>query len=292
MRVSCVILNYNDASTTISLVNDISHFSSVDTIVIVDNCSTDDSLIQLRKIVQEKVFLLETDINGGYGYGNNWGIRYATEHLGAEYVVIANPDVCITDSSISTAVKIMKENAKIAAVAPKQKDANNKEIRDLAWKIPTKWQYIFSAEGIMRRFTKGFSYDPSFFQQDKEYVYVDCLPGAFLIIDTEKFLTVGGYDESFFLYCEETTLARKFKAKGYLSCLLLNDSYNHIHSVSINKSISSIYKQKKIMLNSRKLYLKKYEAVSMGVLVCASIVYEISLVETLIIEKIKGFFKF
>ena len=41
MNVSCIILNYNDADTTIKLVQGMKDYSSLDSIVVVDNHSTD-----------------------------------------------------------------------------------------------------------------------------------------------------------------------------------------------------------------------------------------------------------
>ena len=52
---ACVILNYNDADTTISLVRKIGDYKNIEHIIVVDNCSTDHSLEKLEKITDEKV---------------------------------------------------------------------------------------------------------------------------------------------------------------------------------------------------------------------------------------------
>lgn len=92
----------------------------------------------------------------------------------------------------------------------------------------------------------------------KSEQYVDCVPGALLLYDTDKFLEVDGYDEEMFLFGEETTLGFKFKEKGYKSLLILDDYYRHEYSVSINKSISQKSKQLEILYHSRLLFMKKY----------------------------------
>ncbi|WP_277409282.1 glycosyltransferase family 2 protein [Lacrimispora xylanisolvens] len=50
MNVSCIILNYNDADTTIKLVQGMKDYSSLDSIVVVDNHSTDDSAARLKDL--------------------------------------------------------------------------------------------------------------------------------------------------------------------------------------------------------------------------------------------------
>ena len=49
VRLSCVILNYNDAETTEKLVKQIADYNVLHQIIVVDNASTDDSLERLKK---------------------------------------------------------------------------------------------------------------------------------------------------------------------------------------------------------------------------------------------------
>ncbi len=83
IRINCVILNFNDGETVSRLVHMIHDYDYLEKIVLVDNHSTDDSWEQLQVLKDEKVDLIRTEKNGGYGYGNNTGIRYAIEHNGA-----------------------------------------------------------------------------------------------------------------------------------------------------------------------------------------------------------------
>ena len=49
VKINCVILNYNDASTVLELINEIGGYQALDRIVIVDNASTDDSWTCYRR---------------------------------------------------------------------------------------------------------------------------------------------------------------------------------------------------------------------------------------------------
>jgi N-acetylglucosaminyl-diphospho-decaprenol L-rhamnosyltransferase len=53
--ITCIILNYNDAPTTVSLINSIRNYKTINYIIVVDNKSTDDSVPVLKKCIDEKV---------------------------------------------------------------------------------------------------------------------------------------------------------------------------------------------------------------------------------------------
>ena len=98
VRLSCVILNYNDAETTEKLVSRSRNYNVLHQIIVVDNASTDDSLERLKKLEADqpgRLHVLSADHNGGYGSGNNLGVRYAAGQGGATHVLIAKSGCCI-----------------------------------------------------------------------------------------------------------------------------------------------------------------------------------------------------
>ena len=107
MKTACIIVNYNDADTTIAQIERIRDYRSLDAVVVVDNASTDDSAARLTEYVGGKVTLLESKSNGGYGAGNNLGVRLASEMLRAEYCLIANPDAEFSDECAAALVRNM-----------------------------------------------------------------------------------------------------------------------------------------------------------------------------------------
>ena len=98
-NISCIVLNYNDAPTTMNLVRELEELEILSSIVVVDNHSTDDSWQQLKVLEQgekTRVYLLQTGNNGGYGSGNQAGIDFAADRLEADYLIVANPDIHVT----------------------------------------------------------------------------------------------------------------------------------------------------------------------------------------------------
>lgn len=255
-KVVCEILNYNDAETVIKLVNKIKDYSIFSSILIIDNASPDNSFSKLKKIYKnnKNIIICKTSKNGGYGYGNNYGIKYAYENLSADYVVLSNPDVLFSNRLIELLLKEMIE--KDAAIVAGTQRINKKPIRTPAWKIPTAMQWTLIETKLWKYAAKKYYYDPSLFKPKD--LQVECVHGAMFLLDPKKFIDVGGYDESMFLFGEETVLGYKLKCKGYRSFLLNHVYYDHEGSTSINKSLNSTIKQDEITHQSKLIYMKRY----------------------------------
>ena len=95
----------------------------------------------------------------------------------------------------------------------------------------------------------------------KNYI-VDVVLGSLLLLDIDKFFEIGMYDEEFFLFEEEIIIGTKAKRHNYETRLLAGANYRHIHSTTISKVYRSMVRQKRMILESRLLYLQKYCKVS------------------------------
>lgn len=281
---ACVILNYNDWKTTKNLVQKISNYSSIEQIIVVDNCSTDGSYEHLKQIETEKVTVILTERNGGYGYGNNFGIRFAKSR-GFRYVLLSNPDVSFSEKFIKKLIQSVQNKQNLAIISGIQLNINHQKIRPFAWKIPTVYEAcIFPTKYAYRK--KITLYDEAYFK-DRELCYVDCIPGALLLIDVDMFLEVGGYDERMFLYCEETTIGIRLHEAGYRTAILPLETYVHEHAVSISKSIKSEYKQAKMIAQNRLFILKNYLHANKYQMLVANCIYRFCLIKGSVKGEIK-----
>lgn len=260
MNISCIILNYNDPETTIGLVNSIVNYEILDSIVIVDNCSTDDSVSRLQALAGGKVHVITTEKNGGYGYGNNHGIRYAHGALHASHVLIANPDVKVTEECIQAMKDSFLKISRLGVVAAVTRDGTG-EVALSSWRLNGLLGDLLDTGLITRRIFARWLNDRPELKADSEkerYVYVDAVLGSLFMADMNALMECGLYDEEIFLYYEEKILGFQLKKKGYGTILLLNQSYIHLHSVSINKNVKSILKKQAILHKSKLHYYKNY----------------------------------
>lgn len=283
--VSTVILNYNDAPTTISLVDHIKDYPLLDYIVIVDNCSTDNSWEQLQRYKSDKIHVIQSPKNGGYGSGNNFGLRYSSEILNADYSIIANPDVQFNEECVGKFLQTLQEDDSIAVVSARQSNSP-----DCAWKNCSTLQYILATSLFFEVWLKIRSYPKKYFK-GKESVPVFAVPGSLLMVDLSKMINYGMYDEEFFLYYEEPVLAQKFAYAGLKTVLRLDCSYVHNHHISISKTYRRWSQQHAILLKSAELFLRKYKKTGSLRMFFAKIWFVYTKIEFLLYDVYKSFCK-
>lgn len=286
--VGCVVLNYNDSSTTINLLKQIQQYNSIKRIVVVDNLSTDDSFSRLLNMQKGNIDVIQTDHNGGYGYGNNYGVKFLRKKYKIDYAIIANPDVMFEEQVVNELCEEMENHRDCGVIAPIQLDKNGGIIKLFAWKNPNIIQTIFSAGYLFDKWTTYY-YDKSILNvsSNTKSITVGCVPGAMLMVRTSDFIDIGGYDEKNFLFWEEDMLSLKMKKNFKVTRLLTESYYIHNHSVSINKNIPDVIKRTKILLNARYYFLKNYLSNNIGILLLAKIVFLICLLERQIVFIIK-----
>lgn len=238
MKIGIVILNYNDVISTIGLITNIYSYRSIDHIVVVDNGSTDNSMQELSKLKEKlNFFLIKSDKNGGYSYGNNLGLRYLVEVLKDEIVIIANPDVYFQEDIIDQISKCFSVNANCGLTCPIMLDKNGHPMR--MWlKLPKYINSIFDCFFIGRQLNKLIRRTK--IVKSEEYQKVEIIPGSLMAFRSSVLKNIKYLDENVFLYYEENIIGEKLKNMGIETLLITNCSYIHNHSVSIKKNLSII----------------------------------------------------
>ncbi len=283
MKIACVILNFNTADITEKLCQQLYGYEIVDYIIVVDNCSTDGSFEKLKYLKNDKITVLRTERNGGYGYGNNYGIKYSLDKYKVDYVLIVNPDVVVEEKTILKLVTALQNSEAVVAggIAYNGKG----EIQTSFWKIPSVFTYIFSALFLFRIFGVVAAKDNNHHVNNVNYV--DCIVGCLLLVEAKIFVDYTLYDENIFLYCEETTLGIKQKNKR-LKTIVVNDAiYLHLHEGITKNHFAPSAKNKKIVGKSRLYVLKNYYKVSTPVYFSAKIIYFFAGIEAKFIDKFK-----
>lgn len=258
MGISCVTLNYNDAEETVKFIKSIYDYGSVHKIIVVDNCSTDNSLEILKKYEDERVIVISAPKNGGYGYGNNIGVNYVHDILKDDYAIISNPDVFFKEEIVLQMISLLKNYPDAAVVSALQKDIKGINTRR-AWRIPSLNELMLSEIkcGKKRQFFDKCIYSDTYLNKENT-IKVDCVLGAFFAINTNHFIEVGEYDENMFLFYEETVLGIKMKNAGYKTLLITDMTYDHNHSHSLNRSIKSEISKYRLLVESRLYLMKNY----------------------------------
>ena len=285
--VDLLILNYVDYETTQELVNRIKSYKSIAHICIVDNASPNESFEQLQNNCCDKIDVIQTPKNGGYGYGNNYGIKYLYEKYKSKYILLCNPDISITDVVIGHLENFLKNNNSYAIVAPAMLDRNGIRQKNTAFKIGSVFEYIMSFGMLYSKVFKPGEYQLST-KINCEVIDVEAVAGSLFLLDTTKMIDNIMYDENVFLYCEERILGMKCKEANIKISLLPQYTFIHNHSVSISKTVDSEVKKRRLMNKSAMYVIKNYYKANLFEILLGKIMMSISIGEMKVLEKIKG----
>lgn len=252
-----LILNYQSYEDTINYVGNLQKQENIDLhILIVDNCSPNKSFNILKSRFQniQNVEVIQSEKNGGYAYGNNFGLRYL-EQKNIDYILVSNNDIEIGDSLLLYKMiqeyKTLKNPAFISPVMY----VNGKQSSNPAWKLPTLKDDIIGSLRLFEVFFDSFkTYE---IQLNKSHIEADCLPGSFFMARKDIFYTLGLMDEKTFLYMEEAILAYKVKESNLKNYLLTNLKYEHLTSQTISNELS-LMKMRKHLIDSRIYFHKEY----------------------------------
>ena len=257
MKTAVIILNYNAEEDTIKYVNSIKEYNSIDTIIVVDNFSQNANNIFSLK--SDKVHVIRTEKNGGYSYGNNFGLKYL-DNLNEkyDYVVISNPDIEVPEKTFEVCFDELEKNPKTGICSPRMHDKNDKPIRRSSWKIRTPAIDMANStrltEILLYKLFKSGEYKEEEFKQN-ERLKVEVVTGAFFVIRFDLFKKCGYFDENIFLFYEEDILAKKIQKFGFEAYSLNNVKFKHYESSSIGKVLS--YWKKVKRLQESKMYFQK-----------------------------------
>ena len=265
MKVAVIIVNYNDVDDTEKYVNTITKYDVINRIVVVDNQSTTAGTFEkLQKLESDKVKVIKSDKNGGYDYGNNFGINFL-KSLKEEYdyYIISNPDISVTEEAIKHCLEVAENDSKIGVIAPRMFNKENNPIRRSSWKMRTFWLDVVHSTRVLEIIFYKVLRNGEYLEKDyeKEILEVEAISGAFFIIKDTVLNEIGLLDEDVFLFYEEDILAKRIAEKEYKIVSLNSEKFIHYESQTIGKTLS-YYKKMRQLFISKMYYHKKYNKIN------------------------------
>ncbi|MBI4566714.1 MAG: glycosyltransferase family 2 protein [Planctomycetes bacterium] len=172
--------------------------------IVVDNASPDDTADRVAR-EHPWVELLRSPRNLGYGRGCNLGFG----RVRTPYVLFMNPDVVIGKDAIRELLRFLEAKAVVGIAAPATRWGRGDRLQHAGGSF-TPWSVVATATGIRRLQPKLTCVRPG-----APPFRTDWLCGAVILVRSEAFRGVGGFDPRFFLYFEETDLCRRLRAAGW-----------------------------------------------------------------------------
>ncbi|KKQ28779.1 MAG: family 2 glycosyl transferase [Candidatus Levybacteria bacterium GW2011_GWA1_37_16] len=253
INVSIIIVNYKVEKELISCINSIlkSKPKTTHEIIVVDNDKEDKLKTSLKKIFPQVIYIKSKN-NLGYGGGNNLGARYAQ----GKYLFFLNPDTKVLDGALDNLYNFFINNHNVGIISPLFLDNNLKPFKSQGSKELTPKNIIFCQSFLRKIFSnKNIYNENALIDWDlKSSRKVSSVPGAAMMVSSNLFRRMEGFDENFFLYFEENDISKRISGLGYK--LFIVPSAKIIHLVG--RSTKNLNNIENVYSKSRYLYLKKH----------------------------------
>lgn len=244
-RIAVVILNFNGAEMLRAFLPSVVDYSPEAEVIVADNCSTDASAQVMR---EEFPAVRYIQLEKNYGFAD--GYNRALAQVEAEYFLLLNSDVEVTQGWLAPMLEYMDSHPGVAACQPKL----------LSYKNKKEFEYAGACGGFIDKYgypyCRGRIFDTV--EEDKgQYDSVAELfwaTGAALMIRAEDYRAAGGLDGTFFAHMEEIDLCWRLRSRGRGIVCIPQSCVYHVGGATLNKS-----NPRKTYLNFRNNLLMLYK---------------------------------
>lgn len=207
-------------------------------LLIIDNGSGDGSFDLIRAEAQargwldsNRVRVIASPVNGGFGAGMNIGLQTGlSTGCAPEFYYLLNSDAFVQGETIRTLRDFLVDHPGAGLAGSYVRGTDGTPHRT-AFRFPSiAGEFEASARtGIFTRLLKPWVVAMEMPQVELQ---VDWTAGASLMIRHEVIAAAGGFDESFFLYFEETDLCHRAARAGWRTHYVPASEVAHIGSAS------------------------------------------------------------
>ncbi|MFV0245148.1 MAG: glycosyltransferase [Qingshengfaniella sp.] len=234
-------------------------------ILIVDNDSGDGSFETLSAAIRRRgwnadnrVRVLQSGHNGGYGYGNNVGIRAGlSDGRRPDFIYVQNSDAFPDPGAIHRLLEALLADPKVGFAGSYIHGEDNTP-HETAFRFPSVLGELEGAAhtGPVSRLLDRWRVS---LPLPDETVEMDWICGASVLMRMDTLDAIGLYDETYFLYYDETDLCRRVWAGGWKILYVRESAVTHIGSVSTG--MKTWTRIPGFWLDSRLHYLTKHHGV-------------------------------
>jgi len=210
-RVCAVIVHFRTPEATLEAAGAVARTTPGTEIVVVDNASGDSIGGRLAAHASSARLVAESS-NRGYGAACNRGARESRREL----LLFLNSDAVVQPDAVEALVATLDSDPQAAMVGPRLENPDG-TFQPSILRLPTLWRVFCESSGLAilaggRGSLRGHSATREDHSRKRA---VECVKGAALLVRRTAFEEVGGFDESFFLYAEESDLCARLRQRGW-----------------------------------------------------------------------------
>ena len=244
-RIAIVILNWNGANMLRKFLPSVLSYSQEAEVIVADNASKDDSLKILKTEFPEVRTIV---LNTNYGFAE--GYNQALKQVEAEYYLLLNSDVEVTEGWLQPMLSYMDAHEDVVACQPKLRCEWNRSMLEYAGACGGFIDYLgypFCRGRVFNTIEEDLG-------QYDTVIPVLWATGAALMIRSKLYWEAGGLDARFFAHQEEIDLCWRLRARGYKIVCVPQSVVYHVGGASLPKQNS-----RKTFLNFRNNMILLYK---------------------------------
>jgi GT2 family glycosyltransferase len=208
MDVSVVIVTRNTCALACDAVRSVleSQDNLRKEVIVVDNASADDTPQVLPRTFPGVNYVRSAD-NLGYARANNRGADSAR----GEFLLLLNSDARLKPNTLAAVVPWMRAHPDCGLAGVQLLNPDGSRQNSIA-NLPSLATELLNKSLLRRLFPHRF---PGKEQDFKEPLQVESVVGACMFIRSSVWKAIGGFDERFFFFLEETDFCRQVRARGW-----------------------------------------------------------------------------
>jgi N-acetylglucosaminyl-diphospho-decaprenol L-rhamnosyltransferase len=200
-------------------------------------------------------------VNGGFAYGNNLGIQQAYAGGRPAYVQLLNPDAQVRPGAIGSLVQFLELHPDIGIAGGSFENLDGSDW-PFAFRFPSILSELESRLeiGLVTRLLRPWVVPVSMTKKPQP---IDWVSGASMMIRSAVLAAIGGLDENYFLYFEETDFCHRAKQAGYATWYVPQSRVMHIsgHSTKVDERQAAPKRMPSYWFESR----RRFFAVTYGI---------------------------
>jgi GT2 family glycosyltransferase len=253
VRVTTVVVNWNLREKTLRCLQSLKRQSIQSSVILVDNGSTDGSapFFSNQDFADE---LIQFSENRGFAKACNAAIRLALSNPDCEYILLLNNDAVLQPDALDELLRVADGAHEAGILGPK--------IYDMDY-YPRLWYAGARRRRFVLAATDTGRGEEDFGQYDR-LGPVDYVFGAAMLIRRDVFLTIGLFDERFFLYLEDLDFCLRAQKAGFSILFVPQAHVLHYGSASTegNRAMRQFY-----LIQSSLGFLRKHCTATSSVLI-------------------------
>lgn len=220
LHVSIIIVSWNTCEITCNCLRSIfDQTSELEyEVIIIDNNSSDNSVAAIEESFPQ-VQIIANKNNVGFGKANNQGMQIAK----GGYFLLINSDTIVLDNAIKKTYDFATKHLEAGVVGCRVLNSDM-SLQPTCYMFPSILNRIIFISGTYKIFKKNrfFGREQMTWWNRDTAKEVDVVTGCFMLLPRKVYEETAGFDERFFMYCEETDWCWRIKNAGW-KCLFTPD---------------------------------------------------------------------